>query len=110
MKQGLPSTSKTHGIIRPARLIWCLSTKAENSVAGRIKKGSYDTLLRCMLKIATYYQLLDKVLFIKSYKDILGDLEEKCIRKSVLLYKDQSQHKEIKEMIAGERPNLKEPA
>lgn len=75
-----------------------------------LKKGSRDTLLRCILEIAAYYQLLDKNLFIKSYKDILGNLGADCIRKAVLVYKKQLQHKEIKEIIAGERPKLKELA
>ncbi|NPV30452.1 MAG: hypothetical protein HPY58_12555 [Firmicutes bacterium] len=72
-----------------------------------LKKGSSDTLLRCMLEIATYYQLLDKDLFIESYRDGFGNLGADCICKAVLVYKEQSQHKEIKEIIAGKRPNLK---
>lgn len=71
------------------------------------RKDNKDTLLRCMLEIATYYQLLDKDLFIESYRDTFGNLGADCIRKAVLVYKEQSQHKEIKEIIVGKRPNLK---
>jgi hypothetical protein len=97
--------------IKPARLIWCLSTKADKKVwLIELKIGSSDTLLRCMLEIATYYQLLDKDLFIESYKDILGNLRADCIRKAVLVYREKFQHKEIKDMMGGERSNLKKLA
>ncbi|MGB9813229.1 MAG: hypothetical protein ACPLRZ_05335 [Thermovenabulum sp.] len=72
------------------------------------RKDNKDTLLRCMLEVATYYQLLDKEGFIESHKDMLGNLSTDCIRKAVLIFKEQSQHEEIKEMKDGKRPMLKQ--
>jgi len=72
------------------------------------RKDNNDTLLRCMLEIATYYQLLNKERFIESHKNILDGLGPDCIRKAVLVFKEQSQHEEIKEMKDGKRPMLKQ--
>ncbi len=74
------------------------------------RAGNKDTLLRCLLEVATYYQLLDKEGFIESHKDMLGNLSPDCIRKAVLIFKEQSQHEEIKEMKDGKRPMLKQLA
>lgn len=41
-------------------------------------------------------------------KDILDGFEPDCIRKAVLVFKEQSQHEEIKEMKDGKRPMLKQ--
>lgn len=74
------------------------------------RAGNKDTLLRCLLEVATYYQLLDKEGFIESHKDMLGNLSPDCIRKAVLIFKEQSQHEEIEEMKDGKRPMLKQLA
>lgn len=74
------------------------------------RAGNKDTLLRCLLEVATYYQLLDKEGFIESHKDMLGNLSPDCIRKAVFVFKEQSQHEEIKEMKDGKRPMLKQLA
>ncbi|MGB9904914.1 MAG: hypothetical protein ACPLQO_09660, partial [Desulfotomaculales bacterium] len=50
------------------------------------RKDNKDTLLRCMLEVATYYQLLDKEGFIESHKDMLGNLSPDRIRKAVLVF------------------------
>ena len=88
--------------------------KIQNDVAGKIDLVSYnknkseeiaylielkhkaneETLLRCVLEIATYYQLLNKDNFKESYPE----LKNSDIKKGILVFKDSSQHNEIKEI------------
>jgi hypothetical protein len=84
---------------REENTIWLVELKWQDSK---------ETLLRCVLEVATYYQLLDKDTFIQSYTDILDGLRTDCIHKAVLVFKDGSQHEEIKEMKDEERSKLKE--
>ncbi|MDD2497693.1 MAG: hypothetical protein PHY90_06130 [Desulfitobacteriaceae bacterium] len=77
--------------------VWLLELK---------KKDNKETLLRCMMEISTYYQLLDKQKFIASYS-ILNGLQPDSIGKAVLVFKDSTQHQEIIEMSEGKRPMLK---
>lgn len=77
--------------------VWLLELK---------KKDNKETLLRCMMEIATYYQILDKRKFIDSYSGLSG-IQPDAICKAVLVFKDSTQHQEIKEMQAGNRPMLK---
>lgn len=65
-------------------------------------KESKETLLRCILEIATYYQLLDKNKFLSDYK------ENKDIKKAVLIVKGSPQEEELKSIYNGERNNLKQ--
>lgn len=86
-----------------------LNVKASTAWLVELKwQNSKETLLRCALEIATYYQLLDKDIFIKSYKNNLNGLETGCIYKAVLVDEGGLQHEEIKEMKNGKRPRLKE--
>lgn len=77
--------------------VWLLELK---------KKDNKETLLRCMMEIATYYQVIDKEKFIDSYS-ILSGLQPDSICKAVLVFKDSTQQQEIKEMQEGYRPMLK---
>jgi len=79
-------------------IIWLIELK---------RRDNRETLLRCALEVATYYQLLDKRTFIESYRDLPAGLETDCIQKAVLVFKCGSQHVEIKEMQEKKRPNLK---
>jgi hypothetical protein len=75
-------------------IVWLLELKAcENK----------ETLLRCILEIATYYQLLHKENFIASYSLLTGVTPER-IRKGVLVTKDSYQHQELKDL--KNRPNV----
>jgi len=65
-------------------------------------KESKETLLRCILEITTYFQLLDKNKFLSDYK------EDKDIKKAVLIVKDSPQEEELKSINNGERNYLKQ--
>lgn len=67
-----------------------------------------ETLLRCILEIATYYQQLHMDNFLASYSIFKGLTPQ--IRKAVLVFKDGEQHKEIEDMKTNKRPQLKELA
>lgn len=66
-----------------------------------------ETLLRCVLEIATYYQILSKPKFIDSYKNEFKHLSEKNIKKAILISEGSSQHNELKCINKGEKNNLK---
>lgn len=69
-------------------------------------KDNEETLLRCVLEIATYYQLLNKPNFIKSYSELKNsDVKDKDIKKGILIFEDSSQHNEVKEIEC--QPSLK---
>ncbi|HEY5561920.1 MAG TPA: hypothetical protein VIK72_09245, partial [Clostridiaceae bacterium] len=57
-------------------------------------KESTETLLRCILEISTYYQVLGKAKFIESYPKEFSNLAEKNIKKVVLIAKESSQYDE----------------
>ena len=66
-----------------------------------------ETLLRCILEIATYYQILSKPKFISSYTNEFKDLTaEDHIKKVILISEDSQQHKELKSINNGEKKNL----
>lgn len=78
--------------------IWLLELKV---------KDNTETVLRCVLEIATYYQLLSKVKFLESYPEFaLNSISD--IRKGILVVKDSSQEAELEEMKCGlsKRDNL----
>ncbi len=64
-----------------------------------------ETLLRCVLEIATYYQLLSKSTFINSYSEFKGYTVDK-IKKGILIQKGSSQAEELEEMKSGKREHL----
>lgn len=64
-----------------------------------------ETLLRCVLEIATYYQVLSKSRFLDSYSNEFGS--DKSIKKAVLIVSDSSQHKEMLQLRNGEREHMK---
>ena len=68
-------------------------------------KGNKETLLRCILEIATYYQVLSKSKFLTSYLNEFGT--EKSITKAILIVNDSVQYKEMVELRNGERNYLK---
>lgn len=85
-----------------------ISKNDENIYLIELKtKDNKETLLRCILEISTYYQILSRGKFIDSYKDIFGNLTEENIKKAVLIAKDSLQHDELKSINNGERNNLK---
>lgn len=63
-----------------------------------------ETLLRCVLEISTYYQVLSKSKFLDSYSNEFGS--PKRIKKAVLIVLDSSQYKEMLELRNGERRHL----
>jgi hypothetical protein len=63
-----------------------------------------ETLLRCVLEIATYYQVLSKSKFLNSYSNEFGS--PKRIKKAVLIVIDSLQYKEMLELRNGERRHL----
>lgn len=67
-------------------------------------KENKETLLRCVLEIATYYQVLSKSKFLDSYSSEYGT--DKSIRKAVLVLADSSQHEEMLELRNGKREHL----
>jgi len=67
-------------------------------------KNSKETLLRCILEISTYYRLLDKENFIKSY----SIPRTTSIKKSILICHDSQQHDEIKKIQSGQRLKMKD--
>lgn len=68
-------------------------------------KENKETMLRCVLEIATYYQVLSKSKFLDSYSNEFGT--NTCIKKAILISMDSLQHKEMKELYNGERIYLK---
>lgn len=64
-------------------------------------KNNEETLLRCVLEIATYYQLLN----MENFKESYPELKNSVIKKGILVFKDSSQHNEIKEI--KDRSSLK---
>lgn len=81
--------------------IWLLELKTENST---------ETLLRCIMEIATYHQLLHKGNFIASYSTLPINISPQCIRKAILVFKHSKQNAELDEIKAGNRPNLEKIA
>lgn len=69
-----------------------------------------ETLLRCILEIATYYQQLHKDNFIASYPNALKGFTPASIFKAVLVCEGSTQHDELQEIKAGKRPHLKQLA
>lgn len=67
-------------------------------------KENKETLLRCVLEIATYYQVLSKSRFLDSYSNEID--ADKSIKKAVLIVSDSSQHKEMVQLRNGERKYL----
>lgn len=67
-------------------------------------KENKETLLRCVLEIATYYQVLSKAKFLDSYSKEMDT--DKMIKKAVLIVSDSSQHKEMLQLLDGERKHL----
>ncbi|WHY20134.1 hypothetical protein QNH28_03680 [Paenibacillus sp. G2S3] len=63
-----------------------------------------ETLLRCVLEIATYYQVLSKSKFLNSYSNEFGS--PKRIKKAVLIVIDSLHYKEMLELRNGERRHL----
>lgn len=68
-------------------------------------KENKETLLRCVLEIATYYQVLSKAKFLDSYSNEMD--ADKMIKKAVLIVSDSSQHKEMLQLRNGEREYMK---
>lgn len=69
-------------------------------------KNNNETLLRGVLEIATYYQLLNKDKFINDYSDYeLKNSIVNGIKKGILIFKDTNQYKEIN---SGLGSNFKE--
>lgn len=64
-----------------------------------------ETLLRCVLEIATYYQVLSKSKFLNSYSNEFGS--PKRIKKAVLIVIDSLQYKEILELRNGKESTWK---
>jgi len=62
-----------------------------------------ETLLRCILEIATYYRLLNKDNFKKSYPEY----DFSVVKKGILVFRDSLQHAEVKDIKSGNRPFLK---
>ncbi|MBA2937037.1 hypothetical protein HZF08_01815 [Paenibacillus sp. CGMCC 1.16610] len=67
-----------------------------------------ESLLRCILEIATYYQVISKSKFITSYSKEIGQLTEKDIKKAILIMKGSTQHSEMKDIQMKEREYLNE--
>ena len=85
-----------------------ISKNDENIFLIELKiKDNKETLLRCILEIATYYQILSKSEFIQSYKHEFKNLVVKDIKKAILISKDSSQHAELKSINNGGKINLK---
>lgn len=78
--------------------IWLLELKVEDNK---------ETVLRCVLEIATYYQVLSKSVFIDSYPEYPGHTVDH-IKKGILVMKESSQDIELNEMNNGERVYLKQ--
>jgi hypothetical protein len=55
-----------------------------------------ETLLRCILEISTYYQVLSKSKFIKSYPNQFKNLSERNIKKAILISENSPQYNESK--------------
>jgi hypothetical protein len=70
-------------------------------------KGNKETILRCVLEIATYYQVLSKSKFLDSYSNEFEHLTEKNIKKAILIVNDSLHHKEMEAIHTDERRNLK---
>lgn len=68
--------------------------------------SSKDTLLKCTLEIATYYQQLHHQNFLKSEK--FKALGAKSIKKALLIFKDSNQYKEYEEIKKSPNSKLKE--
>ena len=58
-----------------------------------LKYESEETLLRCVLEIATYYQVLDKTKFLNDF-----NLPRKHIKKAVLILKNSNPHKDFENL------------
>lgn len=80
--------------------VWLLELK---------QSDSKETLLRCVLEIATYYQLLDRDIFIKTHA-FLKKHNDPSICKAVLILENSYQHKELIQMRQGDRDQLKKLA
>lgn len=77
--------SKTNG------QIWLLELKVEDNK---------ETVLRCVLEIATYYQLLSKVKFLESYPEFATH-SISDIKIGILVAKGSSQETELDEIKSG---------
>jgi hypothetical protein len=67
------------------------------------KQDNKETLLRSVFEIATYYQLLNKKNFLRSYEE-LKNFNTNDIKKTVLIYKESSQYHEFQNL--KNNPNL----
>lgn len=68
-------------------------------------KENKESMLRCLLEIATYDQVLSKTIFLESYADVIGKVRR--IQKAVLIVSGSAQHKEMLGVQTGERKHLK---
>lgn len=78
--------------------VWLIELKNE---------GNKETLLRCMLEIATYYQILDRTQFVKNYA-LLKSADANWIHKAVLVFEDSDLSNDLEDMKNGNRPKLQE--
>lgn len=78
--------------------IWLIELKEE---------GNKETLLRCILEVATYYQVLDRSQFVKDY-DILNNdhADANWVHKAVLVFENSHLSNDLKDMKKGKRPKL----
>ena len=67
---------------------------------------SKDTLLKCVLEISTYYQLLNKNNFLKKSYQEFSKFKPCQIKKGVVIFENSLQYKEFREMKHCDRPNL----
>ena len=64
---------------------------------------SEETLLRCVLEISTYYNLINKARFSKIY-----GCSKDAIKKAVMIFEGTQPYLELVELKAGKRPHLKQ--
>ncbi|SDO87260.1 NAD-dependent protein deacetylase, SIR2 family [Paenibacillus sp. yr247] len=70
-------------------------------------KENKETILRCILEIATYYQVLSKSKFLESYSHEFEHVTTKSIQKAILIVEGSKQHQEMIKLQNGERKALK---
>jgi len=85
-------------ISKTENTIWLLELKIETNK---------ESVLRCILEIATYYQLLSNSKFLESYDPEFPSQSIIDIKKGILVAKGSSQENELDEMNCGKRNNLK---
>ncbi|MDQ0917563.1 Sir2 family NAD-dependent protein deacetylase [Paenibacillus sp. V4I5] len=69
-------------------------------------KENKENILRGILEIATYYQVLSKSKFLESYHEF-EHFTTKSIQKAIMIVKGSRQHQEMIELRNGERQALK---